>query len=81
MVYRFLHFSVFRKPIKKQNEKKKKKKNQNVIKRKNDIIARAIQDILLSGADSTKIRDQVVGVLTKFNTPTLSLETRIVQPG
>ena len=55
--------------------------SENVIKRKNDIIARALQDILLSGADSTKIRDQVVGVLTKFNTPTLNLETRIVQPG
>ena len=53
----------------------------NPIKRKNDIIARAIQDILLSGAESTKIRDQVIGVLTKFNTPTLSLETQIVQPG
>ena len=53
----------------------------NVIRRKNDIIARALQDILLSGADSTKIRDQVVGVLTKFNTPTLNLETQIVQPG
>ena len=45
----------------------------NVIKRKNDIIARALQDILLSGNDSTKIRDQVIGVLTKFNTPTLNL--------
>ncbi|MBR5370141.1 MAG: ATP-binding protein [Bacilli bacterium] len=55
--------------------------SENVIKRKNDIIARALQDILLSGADSTKIRDQVVGVLTKFNTPTLNLETQIVQPG
>jgi len=55
--------------------------SENVIKRKNDIIARALQDILLSGSDSTKIRDQVVGVLTKFNTPTLNLETRIVQPG
>lgn len=52
-----------------------------VIKRKNDIIARALQDILLSGNDSTKIRDQVIGVLTKFNTPTLSLESQIVQPG
>ena len=31
--------------------------------------------------DSTKIRDQVMGVLTKFNTPTLNLETQIVQPG
>ena len=55
--------------------------SENVIKRKNDIIARALQDILLSGADSTKIRDQVVGVLTKFHTPTLSLDTQIVQPG
>ncbi len=55
--------------------------SENVIKRKNDIIARALQDILLSGNDSTKIRDQVIGVLTKFNTPTLNLETQIVQPG
>ena len=55
--------------------------SENVIRRKNDIIARALQDILLSGAESTKIRDQVVGVLTKFNTPTLNLDTQIVQPG
>ena len=55
--------------------------SENVIKRKNDIIARALQDILLSGNDSTKIRDQVIGVLTKFNTPTLRLDSQIVQPG
>ena len=53
----------------------------NVVKRKNDIIARAVQDILLSGNDSTKIRDQVTAVLTKFNTPELHLESQIVQPG
>lgn len=52
-----------------------------VIQKKNDIIARAIQDILLSGNDSTKIRDQVIAVLTKFNTPELNLESPIVQPG
>ena len=51
------------------------------IKRKNDIIARALQDILLSGNDSTKIRDQVIAVLTKFNTPELNLESTIAQPG
>ncbi|MBR2828163.1 MAG: ATP-binding protein, partial [Bacilli bacterium] len=56
-------------------------KTERVIQRKNDIIARAIQDILLSGNDSTKIRDQVIGVLTKFNTTSLNLETPIVQPG
>ena len=54
---------------------------ESVIKKKNDIIARALQDILLSGNDSTKIRDQVIGVLTKFNTETLSLNSQIVQPG
>ena len=52
-----------------------------VIKKKNDIIARAIQDILLSGNDSTKIRDQVTAVLTKFNTDELNLESQIIQPG
>ena len=52
-----------------------------VVKRKNDIIARALQDILLSGNESTKIRDQVVAVLTKFNTPELNLESQIAQPG
>ncbi len=53
----------------------------NVVKRKNDIIARAIQDILLSGDESTKIHDQVIAVLTKFNTVELNLESQIVQPG
>ena len=55
--------------------------SENVIRRKNDIIARAVQDIMLSGDESTKIRDQVIGVMTKFNTPTLNLESQIVQPG
>jgi hypothetical protein len=53
----------------------------NVIKNKNDIIARALQDIMLSGNDSTKIRDQVIAVLTKFNTTELNLNSQIVQPG
>ena len=56
-------------------------RSDNIIRRKNDIIARALQDILLSGNDSTKIRDQVIGILTKFNTPTLRLDSQIVQPG
>lgn len=55
--------------------------NPNVIKHKNDIIARALQDILLSGNESTKIRDQLIAVLTKFNTEELNLESKIVQPG
>lgn len=54
---------------------------EEVIKHKNDIIARAILDILLSGIDSTKIIDQTTAVLTKFHTKDLNLETTIVQPG
>lgn len=54
---------------------------EKTIQHKNDIIARALEDILLSGANSTKIRDQVTAILTKFNTNELNLETEIVQPG
>lgn len=53
----------------------------DVVKHKNDIIARALEDILLSGHEATKIRDQVVAVLTKFNTEELNLESTIAQPG
>ena len=52
-----------------------------VIRHKNDIIARALQDILLSGNESTKIRDQIIAVLTKFNTEELNLDSKIIQPG
>ncbi|MBR3049401.1 MAG: ATP-binding protein [Bacilli bacterium] len=55
--------------------------NAEVVKRKNDIIARALLDILLSGSDSTKIRDQVTAILTKFSTNELNLESKISQPG
>ena len=52
-----------------------------VVAHKNDIIARALLDILVSGIDSTKIRDQVIAILTKFNTEDLNLDSKIVQPG
>ena len=55
--------------------------SQNTIIRKNDIIARALQDILLSGGNSVEIHDQVIAVLSKYNTTTLNLNTPIVQPG
>ena len=55
--------------------------SESTIKKKDDIIARAVQDIMLSGNDSVKVHDQVVAVLTKFNTPLLNLNTAIVQPG
>ena len=55
--------------------------NPDVITHKNDIIARALLDILMSSNDASKIRDQVIAVLTSFNTPTLNLESIISQPG
>ncbi len=55
--------------------------NADVKAHKNDIIARAIMDILMSGKDSSKIRDQVMAVLTNFNTEDLNLDTPIVEPG
>ena len=53
----------------------------DVLKYKNDIIARAVEDILLSGTQSTKIRNQVIAILTKFHTKDLSLDSIISQPG
>ncbi len=52
-----------------------------VIKSKNDIIARALLDILSSGRSSTAIRDQIFSVLSYYNTSELNLETLIEQPG
>ena len=48
---------------------------------KNDIIAECIMDILTSGRNSNQIRDQIIAVLTKYNTNVLSLESEINQPG
>jgi len=52
-----------------------------VIKIKNDIIARAVLDILLSGRPSVQIRDQVFSVLAFYKTEELNLDTVIHQPG
>lgn len=57
------------------------KEEQEVITYKNDIIARAIQEILYSGNPASQIRDQIFAILTTFNTPDLNLETKLSQPG
>ncbi|MDE6292126.1 MAG: ATP-binding protein, partial [Bacilli bacterium] len=48
---------------------------------KNDIIAKCVLDILSSGKSSTQLRDQVVSVLSSYNTETLNLNSLIRQPG
>lgn len=58
------------------------KKNDEIsLKYQNSIIAKALQEILVSGRSSSQIRDQFFAVLTKYNTETLNLETEIYQPG
>ena len=52
-----------------------------VLKSKNDIIARALLDILSSGKSPAQIRDQIFSVLSHYNTKDLNLETPIYQPG
>ena len=57
------------------------KDEEEVIKSKNDIIARAILDILSSGRHPAQIRDQIFSVLSYYNTKELNLDTPIFQPG
>lgn len=58
-----------------------KKDDETSLKYKNSIIAKALQEILVSGRPSSQIRDQFFAVLTKYNTRTLSLESEVYQPG
>ena len=48
---------------------------------KNDLIAKAILEVLYSGGAASQIHDQIFAILTSFNTEDLNLETPIVQPG
>ncbi len=53
----------------------------DLLQYKNEIIAKCIMDILSSGRNASQIRDQIVAVLTSYNTPDLNLNTIISQPG
>ena len=57
------------------------RKDESVIKSKNDIIARAILDILSSGHQASQIRDQIISILSSYHTDELNLDTIIYQPG
>lgn len=57
------------------------REEETVIKSKNDIIARAVMDILSSGRPPAQIRDQIFSVLSYYNTSELNLESPVVQPG
>lgn len=53
----------------------------DLIQYQNEIIAKCIMDILSTGKTSSQLRDQIIAVLTSYNTPDLSLDTVISQPG
>lgn len=48
---------------------------------KNDIIAKCLLDILKSGKSGSSMRDQIIAVLSKYNTESLNLDSLIKQPG
>ena len=58
-----------------------KRADENIKSIKNDIIARAILEILLSGRPSVQIRDQVLSILSFYKTDELNLESVLSQPG
>ena len=58
-----------------------KSQDEKMISYKNDIIASCLLDILSSGRNSTQIRDQVLAILSRYNTEVLNADTEIYQPG
>ena len=55
--------------------------NSDLLQYKNEIIAKCIMDILSTGKTASQLRDQIVAVLTNYNTPDINLDTIISQPG
>ena len=58
-----------------------KSEDQSMQLYKDNIIAKALLDVLSSVRSSTQIRDQIVAVLSRYNTPRINLNSQIVQPG
>lgn len=58
-----------------------KRDDESVVASKNSIIAKSIIDIFINGKNPAQIRDQIMSVLTMYNTKELNLETPIYLPG
>ncbi len=48
---------------------------------KNDIISSSLLEVLSSGKESSQIRDQILSILNKYNTPNLNVNSEIKEPG
>ena len=57
------------------------KEESEIITYKNDIVARALNELLYSGGTPSQIRDQIFAVLTQFSTKDLNLDSKVVVPG
>lgn len=57
------------------------KEESEIITYKNDIVARALIELLYSGGTPSQIRDQIFAVLTQFSTKDLNLDSKVVVPG
>ncbi len=55
--------------------------DESVMKYKNNIIATCLRDIILTGKSASNIRNQIISVLTYYNTPELNLDLKIIEPG
>ena len=53
----------------------------NLIKQKNDIIARALLEIIFSGKNPSEVRNKLISILTKFNTKDINLEINLTKGG
>ena len=53
----------------------------DLVQYQNEIIAKCIMDILATGKTASQLRDQIIAVLTSYNTPDINLDTVISQPG
>ena len=58
-----------------------KSQEADIGKIKNNIISRAVLDILLSGRPSVQIRDHIFSILSFYHTEELNLDTPLYQPG
>ena len=55
--------------------------DESVLAYKNNIIARCLRDIILTGKSAASIRNQITAVLSYYNTRDLNLDLKIVEPG
>ena len=58
-----------------------KKSGDIALQYQNDILARAILDIMISGEKASTMRDQITAILTSFSTVDLNLDAKVFQIG